>query len=332
LNLLRRILLPLALLYGLGALLRRRIFEWAGKRQTAPIFSIAIGNLTVGGTGKTPMAIFLASRLQGNKALLSRGYGRKTIGFIEVNNEMSALHCGDEPLEMKHALPETPVAVCENRLDGINALIQRYSNLQTIILDDAFQHLPLRANKYVLLCDFNRPFFTDFPMPAGNLREFRCEARNADAIVITKCPPDLDKDKAEAICARLKKYGCPVFFAHYAMSEPRNEAGTVLPANSICIAVSALANNAGFIEELQSRLKVAKHFSYPDHHAFTQTEMNDWQKALEGSHIEAIVTTRKDFMRMNGLPETMKIKVFVVNTEPKFLFQEEYDFIRVLNC
>ncbi len=278
------------------------------------------------------MAIFLASRLQGNKALLSRGYGRKTTGFIEVNNEMSASHCGDEPLEMKHALPDTPVSVCENRLDGINALIQRYSNLQTIILDDAFQHLPLRANKYVLLCDFNRPFFTDFPMPAGNLREFRCEARNADAIVVTKCPPDLDKDKAEAIRARLKKYGCPVFFAHYAMSEPRNDAGVALTTNRSCVAVSALANNACFKQELQYHVNILQHFTYPDHHTFTRIEINGWQMALEDHQIEAIVTTRKDFMRMNQLPETLKNKVFVVNTQPKFLFQEEYDFIRVLNC
>ena len=332
LNAFRYILLPLGALYAIGALLRRRWFEGAGKRQSSPVFCIGIGNLTVGGTGKTPMSLFLASHLPGKKAILSRGYGRSSSGFLEVTTETPATECGDEPLEMKCAQPHLPVAVCENRFAGIEQLLKNHGDLQTVILDDAFQHLPLRANKYVLLSDYQRPFYRDFPMPAGLLREFRCEAKHAHAIVITKCPPDLTAAEAETIKNELKKYPGAVFFAHYAMSEPQNANAEVLTEGDSCIAVSALAGNEAFKNRLMQRYEVIRHFAYRDHHRFTATEIEDWKRALENSEAKGIVTTRKDFMRMKELPEMLKNKVFVVNTEPKFLFQQEDDFIRVLNC
>lgn len=326
------LLFPFGLLYGLGAALRRFWFERRGKRRKPGVRAIVLGNLTVGGTGKTPMAMLLAERLgeELQVALLSRGYGRRSKGFLEVKPGLDHQTYGDEPLEMKNTQVLHPVYVCEDRLEGIRRIQELNPAVETVILDDAWQHLPLMAHKRVLLCDYNRPFYADWPMPAGNLREFPSAARGADAIVVTKCPPELNLTEAMTISAKLHRYTPKVFFAAYENLVPVNHAGRELADHAACILVSALADNQKFAAWAQERYTVVRHFAYRDHHPFTPEELADWRQALNELSSPVILTSRKDYMRMAAGAGELDEQIFVTATRPKFLFDTEDDFIRIL--
>ena len=330
LALLRFLLLPFGYGYAIAAWLRRCYFNFTGKRKKSPVYSIAIGNLAVGGSGKTPMAMFLSAHSENRTAMLSRGYKRKTRGFRMVDVADNAEHCGDEPLEMKIANPELPVFVCENRLDGIAGIRQYMPEVDTVILDDAFQHLPLLANKYVLLTDYQKPFYDDLPMPAGRLREFACTASAADVIVVTKCPADLNETTAAIVRQKLNKYGKPVFFCHYENADPLNVLGAVWDPGKPVILVSGLADNHGFLYWSQQKYSVIKDFAYSDHFAFTQKEYSRWTEESINHEDAVFLTTRKDFARMNDLPENLRKRFFMTFTTPKFLFKQEDAFIRIL--
>lgn len=328
--LLQVFLIPLGFIYALAAWFRRQYFQRLHKRKRSTLFSIAVGNLAVGGTGKTPMALYLAQHTKNATAMLSRGYKRKTKGFREVQLTDDAALCGDEPLEMKIANPNLPVFVCEKRLEGIASIKKLLPQTETVILDDAFQHVPLLANKYVLLTDFNLPFYKDWPMPAGRLREFACTASQADVIVVTKCPIDLQETEADIICRRLEKYDKPVFFCHYINADPENNLGNKCPSDAHIMVVSGLANNEVFQHWVKQRSHVIDCKGYPDHYLFSDGDYKQWQKFLSESQTNAIVTTRKDFARMQGLPDDMKRRIFMTFTTPKFLFQQEDAFLRTL--
>lgn len=326
----RFLLIPFGLIYASVAWLRRQYFLRAGKAQNSPVFSIAIGNLAAGGSGKTPMAIFLAQNANRGVAVLSRGYKRKTEGFREVRTDDFVENCGDEPLEMKNALTEVPVFVCENRLSGIALIQQKYPEIKTVILDDAFQHLPLKAHKYVLLTDYKKPFWEDLPMPAGRLREFSCAAFQADVIVVTKCPADLSEQTAGEINQKLKKYGKPVFFCCYENAVPVNSGGEPLNPESPVFAVSGLADNRAFQNWANKHYPMVGSFSYPDHYYFTEMHYQKWSEEISKNEKAVFLTTRKDFARMAHLPEILKKRIFMTFTTPKFLFQQEDAFIRIL--
>ncbi len=327
---LRFLLFPAGLLYATGAWLRRQYFQRGGKRKKGSVYSIVIGNLAAGGSGKSPMTLYLAKYAESRTAVLSRGYKRKTKGFREVQVHDSIQHCGDEPLEMKNAVPELPVFVCENRLQGISLIKEHYPEIQTVILDDAFQHLPLQADKYVLLTDYQKPFWQDMPIPAGRLREFACTASQADAIVVTKCPEDLQLQTAEKIIQKLEKYDKPVFFCHYENAAPANNQGERLTKDSAVILVSGLANNKAFQDWASQRYAVAARFSYPDHHAFSNAYYEAWILELTKHKNAVILTSRKDFARMQSFPDIYKKRLFMTFTTPKFLFKQEDAFIRIL--
>lgn len=326
------LLFPFGLIYGLGAALRRRWFEWRGKRSKPGVHTIVLGNLTVGGTGKTPMAMLVAERLGEEMpvAILSRGYGRRSKGFLEVIPGLDHQTYGDEPLEMKNTQVLHPVYVCEDRLEGIRRIQEVNPAAGAVILDDAWQHLPLQAHKSVLLCDYNRPFYLDWPMPAGNLREFPSASRGTDAIVVTKCPPELNLAEAVTISARLHSYTPKVFFAAYENLVPVNRSGRELPEKTACIVVSALANNQKFAQWADEHYAVIRHFAYRDHHPFTAEEIGHWKQALATGQAKAILTSRKDYMRMAAMAGDLDEQIFVTGTRPKFLFDSEDDFIRVL--
>jgi tetraacyldisaccharide 4'-kinase len=323
-------LLPFGYVYASVAWLRRRLFTILGLRKPARIFTIAVGNLTVGGTGKTPMTVFLANQLHKNTAILSRGYGRKTTGFREVAVSDKAVNCGDEPLEMKLALETAPVFVCENRHEGIRRLLETHSNIDLVILDDAFQHLPLMAHRYVLLCDYQNPFYKDFPMPAGRLREFRCTAKNTHALVVTKCPENMSTAEAEAMRKDLGKYQLPVFFSTYQNAEPKNMAGEAMTTHQPCMVVSGLARNDAFQQWARAHYSITHTLAYRDHQSYTESDFAHWEQLLKENPNLSILTTRKDFMRMQPVPVFLKNRIFITHTIPKFLFQEEDLFLRIL--
>jgi tetraacyldisaccharide 4'-kinase len=328
--LLQVFLIPLGFIYALAAWFRRQYFQRLNKRKKSAVFTIAVGNLAVGGTGKTPMALYLAQHTKNSTAMLSRGYKRKTKGFREVQLTDDAALCGDEPLEMKIANPNLPIFVCEKRLEGIVSIQKLLPQTETVILDDAFQHLPLLANKYVLLTDFNLPFYKDWPMPAGRLREFACTASQADVIVVTKCPIDLHETEADRIRRHLEKYDIPVFFCHYENADPENALGNTCPSDAHIMVVSGLANNDAFQTWAKKWGNVKVCLGYPDHYNFKPSDYSQWQQTLLMSEDTVILTTRKDFARMQGLPDDMKRRIFMTFTTPKFLFQQEDAFLRIL--
>ena len=276
------------------------------------------------------MSLYVAQNTKKPVAILSRGYGRKTKGFREVQLTDDVALCGDEPLEMKKAAQALPVYVCEKRIMGLEKINSMLPAVKMVVLDDAFQHLHLRADRYVLLTDYQKPFYRDLPMPAGRLREFTCNARHADAIVVTKCPEDMHQRHADEMQARLANYGKPVFFCHYANSEPENHLGSQCPSDAPLLVISGLANNDAFQTWAKKWGNVKVCLGFPDHYNFKPSDYSQWQQTLLMSEDIVILTTRKDFARMQGLPDDMKRRIFMTFTTPKFLFQQEDAFLRIL--
>ncbi len=191
---LRILLLPISLLYGLGTTIRVFLYETSSKKSVSfDIPIISVGNLSTGGTGKSPHVEYLIMLLRPylNVATLSRGYGRKSKGFRVVTPEDTAETVGDEPLQFKRKFQDVLVTVGEERTMAIPQIMGHANNVQVILLDDAYQHLAVNPGLNILLTDYKRPFFKDFLLPSGNLREWPSGKKRADIIVVTKCPEEV---------------------------------------------------------------------------------------------------------------------------------------------
>lgn len=328
------ILVPFGFIYG-SILWFRRAFYLTGifKRTAGKIPSLIIGNLQVGGAGKTPMAIWLAGKLSESKniALLSRGYGRKTTGYFEVLLNGTATKYGDEPLEMRTALPSNiRNYVCENRVDGIFEIFNHAPETSLVILDDAYQHLSLKGDFYLLLTEYAKLFIHDYPMPAGRLREFSSAAKDANVIIVTKCPEDLDVESGLEIYKKLLHFGKPIFFASYVNSLPRNAMNEALPIQAKILLVAGLANNEAMRKEVAKNFIITETFFYKDHHHYQQADVNNWNLTAQKLGASAIVTSRKDWMRLKDL-SNLEIPVYSTYTEPVFLFDGEETLLEIIN-
>lgn len=202
------LLLPLAWSYDAATRFRNYLFDRGFKREhTFPLPVITVGNLAVGGTGKTPHTEYLLRLLheKHNMAMLSRGYRRRTHGYIRATATATAEDIGDEPLQIARKFPNVTVAVDANRCEGIERLMkQRDPKIDALVLDDAFQHRHVRAGLNILLTDYSRLYIDDYLLPAGRLREARGGSGRADIIIVTKCPPTLEADEFEGIARRLR--------------------------------------------------------------------------------------------------------------------------------
>ena len=199
-RILRFILFPFAIIYGCITWMRNKFFDWGLKKEEKiPFPSICVGNLSVGGTGKTPHVLLLNQWLSEEKkvTIISRGYGRKTKGLIWADENSNADTIGDEPMLFHLAQPEPTVIVPEKRVEAVNALQAKNTENTVVLLDDAFQHRHVKAGLNILLCDFNAPYFHDFMLPTGNLREFRSGAKRADIVIVTKCPDKISNQQKE---------------------------------------------------------------------------------------------------------------------------------------
>ena len=205
----RRLLWPLGLLFGALALLRIKLYQWGFfHRYTPPVATLAVGNLSTGGTGKTPLVLYLAQKWGRKRSIatLSRGYGRKTKGFRWVQPADTSTLSGDEPLLLRRLLPNhVDVAVCEDRPAGIRKILQERPATNLVLLDDAYQHLALKAGFYLLTTPFSHPFYEDALLPAGNLREPIRGKKRAQAMVVTKCPPNLSHAEAAQSLERVEQ-------------------------------------------------------------------------------------------------------------------------------
>ena len=311
-NPLKYLLLPFAWLYGVGVVVRNRLFDWQIlKSKSFDLPVIGIGNLSAGGTGKTPMAEYILKLLLENgykPALLSRGYGRQSSGFMEVLTDSDASLTGDEPFQVKRKFPEAFVAVCEDRVKGIETILSSNPETNVIVLDDSFQHRYVKPGFNILLTDYNRPYYSDLLLPAGMLREPISGRKRADIIIMTKCPEHIDASSKEKIKSKLKPSSSQeVYFTSisYQSLKNINDEDSLQLSNLKdykIILFTGIANTApleNFLKEIKTDFQLIK---YPDHHYFSADNIekiiSTW-KSISSDH-KILITTEKDWCRMEG--------------------------------
>ncbi|WP_181306470.1 tetraacyldisaccharide 4'-kinase [Rufibacter sp. XAAS-G3-1] len=303
-SVLRYPLYPFALLYEGIVRTRNTLYEKEvfGVYQ-APIPVICVGNLSVGGTGKTPQVEYLARLLQPrNIAILSRGYKRATKGFVLADAQATATSLGDEPFQYTQSLPQVKVAVCEKRALGIQQLLHLFPELEVILLDDAFQHRAVKASHYLLLTDFSCLFTQDYLLPVGLLREPRTGATRADAVVVTKCPENVTAEQQAIIRQQVQQYtapATPLFFSQivYAPAVPVGRGKTL---GKRLILVTGIANAQPLVRHLQKTgAELVRHFEWPDHAAVTAERVEEvisFYTSLQDPEV-SILMTQKDAVK-----------------------------------
>ncbi len=305
----RILLYPFALLYGIVMLLRNKLFDWhVLPSYTCPKPVISVGNLSMGGTGKTPMVEYIIRLLLNNDqkiATLSRGYGRKAKGFIEASKDSNYLEVGDEPLQYKNKFTNVEVAVDEKRSRGLKVLYNMHQGLNAIILDDAFQHRYVKPGLSVLLTDYHKLFVHDYVFPTGNLREFRNGCKRADIIIVTKTPKVLSPLDRRQIESKVKtKQYQKLYFStvDYEPLQPlpgiKAEKGEK-DFNTILM-FSGIANSYPMQEHLKTLCSELIVMEFPDHHKYTKKDLERITKTYRDvfSTHKAIITTEKDAMRL----------------------------------
>lgn len=297
-------------MYGIITHIRNILFDFDILRtKSHEIKTISVGNLRVGGTGKTPFVEYLVKRLsQSHKiAVVSRGYGRKTKGYIEANPSSTAAQIGDEPLQIANKFKEILVAVCENRNLAIETIRKNHPEINLILLDDAFQHRYVRRDLNILLTEYNRPFFKDCVMPFGRLREYAFNYKRADYIVVTKCPPLTAKQKGDFV-TRLKPYdNQKVFFSNIIYKEPyliTDRTKTTNIENKSVVLLTAIANNSHIVKYLDGISRVEGVISFKDHHGFTERDIKRIKERFcrLKTKDSILLTTEKDATKLRAFP------------------------------
>jgi tetraacyldisaccharide 4'-kinase len=312
-NTLRKYLLfPIGILYGCISSFRIWLYTSGILKQYHPqIATITVGNLSVGGTGKTPHTIYLATFLSKkfNVGILSRGYGRASKGYIEVKSNSSSIFVGDEPLLMKQLLgAEIPICVCESRKEGLERMQHEFPNLDVILMDDAFQHVQVKSGFSIVLNDFSEPYFIDWPLPAGNLRELRFGIHRADCCIFTKCSVNIDAATKTQLSKRFSTVK-PTYFSNLVNGAWLPLNNHQVPAVSQFILVSGIANPKPMKEYLEL-FGTVHSVLFPDHHQFSAKDLNGIHELFGNFAGEStiIITTAKDAVRLqeSQLSDLMK--------------------------
>ena len=317
-NFLRKILFPLAFLYWLITFIRNWLYDKGiFKSFSFDIPIIAVGNLSVGGTGKTPQIEYLIRLLSDNYkvAVLSRGYKRTTEGFILADEKATASSIGDEPFQFYSKFPNIQVAVDANRKSGIENLLQLPNKPDVVLLDDAFQHRKVKAGFYILLTAYDDLFCDDNILPFGNLREPSSGKKRADMIIVTKCPKDLSELAQQKIKEKLKVKQ-QVFFTTIQYDDCVFGNDSQLLVSEIQseskVLVAGIAKPKLFFDFLKNDNDET--LVFPDHHDFSK---QDCELILAKANGRKIITTEKDFVRLNGL--LPKAQLFYLPIKSTFL-------------
>ncbi len=333
----RILLFPFALIYGIIGSIRNFLYNvGAFRSKSFPLPIISVGNIRVGGTGKTPHIEYLIRLLHPRKrvATLSRGYGRNTRGFQLATAESTADEIGDEPRQFRQKFTSIIVAVDGDRVRGVQKLLRNDTAPEVVLLDDAFQHRAIQPGLSILLTDFSKPFFQDLVLPAGNLREWSTGKRRADIMIVTKCPVDLTALDRRAYRDRVRpKPYQHVFFtylaygaleslfaknvaARYPLSHYQEKGYEIL-------LVSGIANPKPLEVELHRHSIHFKHLSFPDHHRYTEADVKKIQNIFDSfaAGKKLILTTEKDGMRLvkpNLASQIEHLPVFFLPIEVAF--------------
>jgi tetraacyldisaccharide 4'-kinase len=301
---------------------------------------ICVGNLSVGGTGKTPMVEYLVSILQDKykTATLSRGYKRKTKGFLIADEKSQAADIGDEPMQIHTKFPEITVAVAEERVIGIPQLLLAKPETGVIILDDAFQHRAVAAGLNILLTDYNNPYSSDLLLPAGNLRDLKQSSERADIIIVTKCKSNLTESEKRSFISELKPgANQQIFFTTIGYKSPYGlfSSGDKydLMRKADVLLVCGIANPKPILEELNSKAHSVRLLSFKDHHIYDSgdiTKIKDEFSKMDSLN-RIVITTEKDATRLSKFAKELKdLPVFALPMSHKFLFDEEKNFEKII--
>ena len=283
------VLWPFSILYGSVMSVRNWLYDtgwWS-----------SVGNLEIGGSGKSPFVDYLASELKQDYTIgiLSRGYGRRSKGFKWVDIDADASWVGDESVMLKWKHPDAIIAVCEDRVKGINTMLAAHNHLDCIILDDAFQHRRLKAGYKLLLTQFARPFYRDYVLPAGRLREFECGKKRANAVVVTKTPIDISMDEKNTMMRQLGMASHQsAYFAHYVQGSVIQVWGSAKSIDNRVILVTGIAHDSGLKSYLSKSFEIIKHIANPDHYQYKNTSFEFLSEQWETN---TVITTAKDWVK-----------------------------------
>lgn len=336
------LLIPFALMYGFLISISNWMYKtgWL-KSVSFSIPVISVGNLSVGGAGKTPHIEWLIEHFKPfiKVGVLSRGYRRKTKGYLKVTSQMTANLSGDEPLQFAKKHPDILVSVCESRTFGIPQMIMDEPELQLVLLDDAFQHRSVKPGLNILLTEYGHPFTKDFLLPVGRLREWKSGYKRADLIVLTKCPVDSAQIDLERWKNEIKlEANQKLFFTYYEYGHPyylfNRESRIILEDDMDVFLISAIARTDYLMTYLEDRVNTVRLMEFEDHHYFTKYEVAQLEKeflAMDSSK-KIILTTEKDAMRLElhqSFIHSQKLPIFVLPVKVNFhhggeeLFEEE---------
>lgn len=328
-NLFRKILFPFAILYGFITSIRNFLFDnGLLKSYSFDVPIIAVGNLSVGGTGKTPQIEYLIRLLSPTckVATLSRGYKRKSEGFILANSASTAEILGDEPFQFYEKFKNIQVAVDADRKNGIERLLSQTSKPEVILLDDAFQHRKVQAGFYILLTSYGDLYSDDFLLPTGNLRESRSGAKRANVVVVTKCPKNLSFNEQNEIKSKLKlEANQEIFFSFVEYDDVVCSSTKSIKLDEIKndnkILLAGIAKPEPFFGYLQQHNDVCLRF--PDHHHFSEKDISE---IINKAQNKLVITTEKDFVKLKGsLPNE---QLFYLPIRSSFLYKSE-DFAKI---
>ncbi len=338
----RALLLPFAWLYGGVLLIRHALYDkgiLASARPALP--TIAIGNVALGGTGKTPHVELVLRTLMdaGPLATLSRGYGRAGNAFHEVQREETAALTGDEPLMIKRKFSGVRVFVGADRVTGVKAIERSAPEVKAVILDDAFQHRRLNAGLNIVLTTWQKPWYKDHLLPAGTLRDLPGRGRKADAVVVTKTPALPTAEEQHRWRQRLRlRSKQPLFFSGLRYAPPRSlhDSTALVPtgANTTALLVTGIADAAPLLEHVRALFGTVEHMAFPDHHMFTAAD----QARIAGRFAtfaglqKTLITTEKDAARLgpaliSGPMEDLPIAVISIQAE---ILNEPHAFAALL--
>lgn len=311
--------MPFSVLYGLVVSVRNLLYDvniLQSTRFKIPV--ITVGNLSVGGTGKTPQIEYLIRLLQNTHAIavLSRGYKRKSKGFVLANKHTTVADLGDEPFQYHQKFDKIQVAVNGDRVEGVKNILNLKPNTDLILLDDAYQHRKIKAGYHILLSSYDRLFYNDFMMPTGNLRELWWGKNRADSIVVTKCPINLSEYEQQKIIKKIHpKNNQQVYFSSIYYADCVIGSAKVLLTEFIkqkIVLITGIAKPKPLVDYLQNLGADFIHLNYPDHHHFTESDL---QKIKDSSKAAKVLTTEKDYVRL----EKELIELYYLPIEIQFL-------------
>lgn len=325
--------------YYVAIKLRHWLFDCGllkSRKFKTPI--ICVGNITVGGTGKTPAAEMIIAYMQQfyNVALLSRGYGRRTKGYIEVTPSSSYRDVGDEPLQIKLKYPEAMVVVCEDRATAIERIEAEHPEINLIIMDDGFQHRHVQPLINVVVVDSTRPFAKDSYLPAGTLRDTLDSLYRGNYFIVTKCSPTMSQlDQRLWRKDLLKVAYQKIYFTRVKPTDAVSlfDTDCSLEAGDPVIVMSGIGNPKAFVRGMRNRYKVVSSINFPDHHVYTVPDIEEIVARLKKYPDAMLLTTEKDAVKLRRsrrVPEIIRQRLFYMPMLMEFIDGSDHDFLGTL--